>query len=220
MPYEVSCDLIKSHKTGLEAMLVGFRKRLRDILEGRVTRFIQRNRSLGAVEVDEYVVGVTEPYRFTRALESLRWEVESRIRQAESTIARFAARIAAWESKPIRTVEEEVRKELEAKAARKADRDAARAVRAAKKAATAAKQAALAARRQAVVSGFVGALRALADQPASPDRDQAARKVWADVTGHKKYPWLWIHELLKQGAEAPTLALGLIRRDPSGRVTW
>lgn len=37
VPYEVSCDLIKSHKTGLEAMLVGFRKRLRDILEGRVT---------------------------------------------------------------------------------------------------------------------------------------------------------------------------------------
>ena len=147
--------------------------------------------------------------------------MESRIRQTEETIARFAARIAAWRPLPVRTVEEEVRKEEAARADRKAAKDAARAARAAKKAATAAKQAALAARRQAVVDGLVAELRALADLPASYDRDAAAREVWADVTRSKKSPGLWVHDLLKPGAEAPTLALGLTRRDPeTGRVLY
>jgi hypothetical protein len=166
-------------------------------------------------------VGVTEPYRFARGLESYKWDVEGNIRQTEATITRFTARIAAWRPQPVRTVEEGLRKEAAVKAARKGERDAARAARAAKNAATEAKQAALAARRQAIVEGLVASLQALADQPASPDRDAAARKIWASVKDSKKYPWLWLHELLEQGAEASTLALGLTRRDPqSGCVLY
>ena len=222
VPYETSCDLIKVHKGALEYQRVGLRKRLTDVVAGHVTHFTRtRETWSGGLETTEYAVGVTDPYRFREATEHLRWELESHVRKVESTIVRFGLRISSWEPKPVRTVEEEVRKELEARAVRKAARDAARAERAAKRAATKAKQDALAERRRGIVAGIVGSLRALADQPASPERDASARRVWADALNRKKYPWLWTHELLEQGAEAPSLALGLTRRDPeSGRVLY
>jgi hypothetical protein len=210
-PYEVSCALIATHKSALQVRLVHLRARLADIQASRVSWFFRGDRAGRAL--DEYAVGVTEPYRFARG--------EGSIRQTEVTIARFTARIAAWRPQPVRTIEEMRRAaELEL-AAKRAERDAAKAARAAKKAATAAKQAALAARRQTVVDGLVASLQALADQPASPERDAAAREIWESVKYSKKYQWLWLHELLKQGAEGPTLALGLTRRDPqSGRVLY
>jgi hypothetical protein len=218
-PYEVSCALIETHRAALQVRLVHLRARLADIQACRVSWFFRGDRT-GRV-LNGYAVGVTEPYRFARGLESYKWDVEGSIRQTEATIARFTARISAWRPQPVRTIEE-VRRAAELDlAAKRAERDAAKAARAAKKAATVAKQAALAARRQAVVEGLVASLQALADQPASPERDAAAREIWESVKYSKKYQWLWLHELLKQGAEGPTLALGLTRRDPqSGRVLY
>ena len=231
VPYEVSCDLVKEHIVDLGRFIKDKQDWLRRLQGGEVTELhVEEYRGAGRRELVRVVAGTAEADKhdlsygctlWERALRGAVRKAESLIRQAADDVVRCERRVAAWAPRPVRTVEEEVRKEQVARADRQAAKDAARAAKAAKKAATAAKQASLAARRQAVVEGLVGALRALAEQPASPERDVAARKVWADVTHSKKYPWLWIHDLLQAGAEAPTLALGLTRRDPqSGRVLY
>jgi len=231
VPYEVSCDLVKEHVLDLGRFILDRQDWLRRLRGGAVAELhVEEYRGGGRRELVKVVAGTAEADEYDlshgctlweRALRGAVHKAESDIQLAAADVVRCERRVAAWAPQPVRTVEEVVRKEEAARADREAAKDAARAAKAAKKAATAAKQAALAARRQAVVDGLVGALRALADQPASPERDAAAREVWADVVHSKKYPWLWIHELLKQGAEAPTLALGLTRRDPeTGRVLY
>lgn len=220
LPYEVSCDAIKSHKVAVERALVGMESRLADLNEGRVTRFTKTrmigHSRHGRLEVTEYIVGVTEPYRFQRALDMLKADVEGDIRRAKSEITRCQNRINAWTLKPIRTVEEEVEKEQAAKAERKAVKDAARAARDAKKAATAAKQEALKVKREALVEGLRTEFRTLASQPKSVERDAAVRTV-CDKVNSKKFSWMWMFDL---GIIETLVQLDLAQKFDDGRVSF
>lgn len=215
VPYEVSCDLIKSYKAGLENFLAEQEKRLDAIKSGQVTRFTRTQRVGSSwnrkLETIEYVLGVTEPHKFASALETLKWEVEGQIRQVKFDIERCARRIAAWKPMPIRTVEEEQRKNDEARAARKAERDAARAARLAKQAATKAKQEALAARRKAIREDFETKFRTLAAGSESLDaRQHEARELLRELDKTKYRNWLGKWDL---ECEDAFVALGLATKE-------
>jgi hypothetical protein len=122
VPYETSCDLIKSYKLRVENHRVSLSKYLGDLKIGRITRLTEL-RSKGfrqGHEIIEHVAGVTEPGLWSRVVDSKTSEVTMNIGQCESEIERCARRITAWKLMPIRTVEEEVAKADAEKAARKA----------------------------------------------------------------------------------------------------
>lgn len=177
VPYEVSCELIKTYKEGVEYHLANKEAFLAKLKAGEVTKLteLKYRGAWKKSELVEYSVGVTEAHIWNRVLSHKISEVEGAIRYAKFDIERCTRRIAAWQPLPLRTVEEEQAKEDADKAARKAVKDAERAVRDAKKAATKAKQDALAARRQTIKDEFVAAFKALAALPKSPDRDQDVR---------------------------------------------
>lgn len=215
VPYEVSCDLVKSYKRGVKIQLLILKDRLADLKEGRVSYLTQVERhgswgTIGQNVVIEFIAGVTEPYRWQRALESATWGVESNVRHCEREIERCERRIAAWKPLPIRTVEEEQVKADGEKAARKAVRDAARAARAAKYAASKAKQEALEAKRAAIRKDFEDKFRALAaGSETLAYRQFEARKLLAELA-KKKYRWTSKWEL---HCEEAFIALELAKQD-------
>ena len=209
VPYEVSCDLIKTYLASVQSQLATLEARLVALKAGEVTHLTE-TKSRGAwhhpVSV-ERAVGVTDLYTWLSAVDSLRWNLEGRISQCKHEIARCTRRIAAWEPKAIRTVEEMVDRDNAAKAARKAERDAAKAAREAKKAATKAKQEALQAKRTALRAEFKAQLEALAATPESTERNAAANKIMAKI---EKQTWMYFDEVQ---AEVACLTLGLATRE-------
>ncbi len=190
VPYEVSCDLVKSYKVRVEASLVNLMTYLADLKAGKITHIRELT---GWATWVEYIAGVTEPYKWARAIEHKVWAVESNIRHTEFEIARCARRIAAWGPMPIRTVEEEQAKADLDKAARKAEKEAARAARFAKQAATKAKQDAHKAKRAAIVEEFEAKFRALADGSEDIEtRKLQARELLAE-TKKSKYSWMSLY---------------------------
>jgi hypothetical protein len=208
VPYEVSCELVKSYKLDVETRLGHQETYLADLKAGKIThlmKFVQRG-AWSKAELVEYFLGVTEPHRWDRILESSIHDTEWNIHQCKSEIARCTRRIANWKLVPIRTVEEEKAKADTDKAARKAVRDAARAARQAKIDATKAKQDALKARREAIMDNFRNQIRALAESPESlDDRKDAARKL-AHEMKKSKYQWMPIYQL---GCNEEFVKLGL-----------
>lgn len=220
LPYEVSCELIKSYKAGLETFLTEKKAALVDLEAGKVTRITtSRQGRNGQIEKKVFVAGVTSLYTWLDAVSNRTYDLKSTIRQVKFDIERMTKRIADWEPKPIRTVEEEMEKEQVAKNARKAVKDAARAERLAKQAATKAKQDALKAKRAAIVEEFQAEFRKLAAQPKSPERDLAVRLL-CDKRNLKKYSsWMWDFEFCKPIIET-LITLDLIERKPDGRLTY
>lgn len=101
---------------------------------------------------ETYVVGVTEPHLWARKVEQAVGKTESAIRQTVAIVTHLEGRVAAWVQKPLRTVEEEVRKAEVVKAERQAVLDAKRAARQAVLDAKAARKADMMARRFAEVA--------------------------------------------------------------------
>jgi hypothetical protein len=214
VPYEVSCELIKTVKANTETFLAGRESYLADLKAGRVTHLCEAHQrgAWSAPELVDYYVGVTEPYVWAQAVESATWKVEGTIRQCKADIARYTARIAAWKRMPIRTVEEEEAKTAAAKAERAKEVAAARAVRQAKKDATKAKQDALKARREQIKADIIARVTSLA---ASPDISAlevrtAAQKIAKEI---RKHTWLWLHDL---NCDEALVKLGIATRGSHG----
>lgn len=200
LPYEVSCEAIKTYLDGLRNQLAFVRTRLGQFARGEVLEFSRlvwgrpgRHHN-ARMELQDYAVGVTDPFIFADGLRCLKGELQSSDSQLTHAIARCEVRIAHWTPKPVRTVEEEARKAQADKDARKAEREAARAVRAAKAAATRAKADAREAARKATLDGFIQRLRDLSAQPPSEGRDAAADKLYGEMT-HKKNDWFYLSQL-------------------------
>ena len=223
VPYEVSCDLVKSYKANVESQLVGLRKHLATLKASKVGYLTEMKHvggwgRMGQNVIIEYIAGVTEPYHWAQAVQHATFEVESNIRQCEHEIDRCTRRINAWSRKPIRTVEEEQRKTDADKEGRKALRDAARAARGAKKAAYKAKQDALAAKRTAIRQNFEDQFRALAASPQPLwERQKVARDMLAETQKKKYSNWLWLHHL---ECEDAFVALGLATTTTDGQLNW
>jgi hypothetical protein len=215
VPYEVSCELIKSYKAGLEVLLTEKKAALADLEAGKVTQIsTSRQNYNGQIETKIFIAGVTALYTWLDAVQSRAYDLKSTIRQITADIERMTKRIADWLPKPVRTVEEELEKEQAAKAARKAERDAARKVRDDKKAATAAKQEALKAKRAELVEGLRTEFRTLAGQEKSPDRDLAVHNL-CDKMRSKKFSWMWAFEL---GIIETLVQLDLAEKTEDGRI--
>jgi hypothetical protein len=217
VPYETSCDLIKSYKLRVENHRVSLIAYLGDLKAGKITHLTEL-RSKGfrqGHEIVEHVAGVTEPGLWSRVVDSKISEVTMNIGQCESEIERCARRITAWKLVPIRTVEEEVAKADAEKAARKAIKDAAKAARQAKVAALRAKQEALKARREGIKATFRTNFCELAALPKSEDRDAAVRTL-CDRLALKKNSFFWVYEL---GVDDALVTLSLAERGADGRAT-
>jgi hypothetical protein len=213
LPYEVSCEALKGYKTALENHVAEKEAYLAKLQAGEITHLMDIRRDFdGRTVKTEYVAGVTEPFCWMRVVESRIANTKSTIHYIKTDIERCEKRIAAWEPKPVRTVEEETAKEDAAKAERKAVKEAARAAREAKKAATQKKQAELAARRQVMKDELVVEFKALAEQEKSAARDTAVQKLCEKVNS-AKYRWLWVHEL---GIPETLIQLGLLERTQFG----
>lgn len=211
LPYELSCDAVKRHIAYLGTVVKGAEKLLGELESGRVTLLTEwkDNYRTGRQEKVEYVVGVTDPRRFAEAVSSAVWKTKHRIEAAGRDIVRCTARVAAWRLQPVRTVEEEQRKEDGAKAERKAAREAARAAKAAKQAATRAKQAELAARREALRRAVEVQFEALAPGGLA-NREQAMALIRSVRNDKKNASWLTPWDLRCQDA---LIALGLAHRE-------
>jgi hypothetical protein len=217
-PYEVSCELVKAYRGNLGTQLVQLEKRL-TALKGGTVRYLTKLERCGAMV--QYIAGVTEPFRWEQALTSAIYGIESDIRQCKSEIERCTRRIAAWKPMPIRTVEEEVRKEQMAKAERAKIVADKRAAKAAKEAATRAKQEALKAKRSAIRKEFENRFRTLA----ADSKDQTtmlvelnkktARSLLVELDKTKYRSWLSRYDL---ECEEAFVALGLaVQEGVNGR---
>ena len=213
VPYEVSCDLVKSYRAGVQTQLQHLKARVADLKTGKIGYLTEiRHRSAWKPPVRvEFVAGVTDPYHWTEALQHAIHEVDSSIRQREREIDRCTRRINAWTSKPIRTLEEERAKQDADKAGRKFLRDTARAERQAKVAARKAKAEALVAKRLAIQEEFEAKLCALAEnKKAGWDTQYVARAILAELDKTKYLNWLSKYNLRCTDA---LVALGLAVQD-------
>jgi predicted nucleic acid-binding Zn-ribbon protein len=216
VPYEVSCDLVKSYRTGAQTQLQHLKAKLADLKAGKIgylTEIQHRSAWKPPVRV-EFVAGVTDSYHWTEALQHAIYEVDSSIRQCEREIDRCTRRIDAWTPKPIRTLEEEKVKQDADKAGRKALRDAARAIRLKAAAARKAKAEALVAKRLAIQEEFEAKLCALAEnKKAGWDPQYAARAILAELNKTKYRNWLRKWDLRCTDA---LIALGLAVQEDNG----
>ena len=188
VPYETSCDRIKSYVKTCCAQLANLNAYLAKIVADKVTEFELTEDNWGygrKLTFKSYSKYVSSSYWFDAALAVLRRQVEGQIYSLEQDIAHRDARIAAWKKVPVQTVEEKAAKEQAVKDARKAERDAAKAVRDAKKAATKAKMDALEARRKTVRDSYLERLTALAAQAPSGARNVEADKLFEEMTSKK-----------------------------------
>lgn len=194
VPYETSCDRIKSYVKSCRNQLANAQSYLTKIVTGKVTEFETTEGNWGRkLTFKSYSKYVSSPHWFDAELGAVRQRVESQIYFLEQDIAHRDARIAAWKKVPVRTVEEEAAKEQAEKDARKTERQAAKAVRDVKKAATRARVEALEARRKAARDVFKARLMALAAMPPSGDRDAMADKLYDDMMSKKarKEAYIW-----------------------------
>lgn len=155
LPYEVSCDLVKVMRFSAQDELAHTEARLADLEAGRVpvlTEWVKRWVRTDTGHEDRlvenvYVAGVTERREFRYQTDRQIDRARQAIRHLTRHVTHLDARIAAWQARPVRTVEEEVRKAEAVKAERQAVLEARRAERKAKEDAKAARKADMMKRR-------------------------------------------------------------------------
>lgn len=152
--YELSCLAAITYLDQLVSKL----KRVQQfiaLLENREVTHLSATKvtSNGFVLV-EYAVGVTNYLDWYAAIEHRLRVEKARPWPIHCEIKRMTARIESWKLAAVRTVEEKVEQERQAKALRAAERASARQVRAEKVAATKARQEALQAKRQVIMDDF------------------------------------------------------------------
>lgn len=107
LPYEQSCEIIKGQLVSAKAALGHTSAYLAKLEAREVTHFTTYRHShlRGEMIEKDYALGVSDVWQFHDAYRVLKQETHSRVKGIESMIARFEARIAAWELKPLRQVE-------------------------------------------------------------------------------------------------------------------
>lgn len=188
LPYQQSCALLVSTLAIFKKDRVGARDRLAAFDAGTVTEvsFLAKGRdghpALVSASLADSASGV-----WNRALNIAHGNARMEVSSLEQSIARFTKRIAAWKSSPVKATTEEA-----ILAAEQSGKDERAAVRIAAKQAKDDKRAALDAKAEkrkealrVVLDGFAAQFAALAAQPASPERDAAARALAIHVQAPK-----------------------------------
>lgn len=212
LPYEVSCELVKSYKARLDASIPVLKARLEDLKTGKVTHLSElKSRLNGSHKLEHYYAGVTEPYLWERTLRNEVSDVIYKIRTTEFESDRCERRIAAWKLMPIReTTEEQVTAaKRAAQAARSEEARKRREEKAAKAAHLKAKRDAKAAKEKAITEEFGDRFRALAETG-----DKAGAMRVAEELRKKKYSFILLRNL---GCDDALIALGLATRDPNSK---
>lgn len=218
-PYETSCELLKKVLPGIQKHLgsaVAWQTKLAD---GEVTHLSGIKQTWNGFETYEYSVGVTEPYTMSQALQSAKWDADSKVRMLTSEVARIEKRIASWKPLPIRTIEEEQAKKDALSAAKKAEKAAKKAAKEAKAAALQAKRDALAAKRAAILADFSKKFHALADGLTEENKEETlkAARALANSTKAQKYSWFYTQELQ---CDEIFIKLGLAVREEDRWVSY
>ncbi len=106
LPYESSCELIKSYLVGLKAMLVREQARLTALESGQVTYFSKTEKSwrTGQIETTQYAVGVTNYYTIGDVVKANIYNQVNMVKMITSDVARLTKRIETWELKAVREV--------------------------------------------------------------------------------------------------------------------
>ena len=88
-PYEVSCDLVKSYRAGVEGRLANLESYLANLKAGKIT-YLRELRKFWfgrqPSEWVEYVAGVTAPHYWTTAVANVTYQTESSISQCKRDI--------------------------------------------------------------------------------------------------------------------------------------
>jgi hypothetical protein len=221
-PYETSCDLLKSFKVATERELAVAEAYVAKLRAGAVTFFTVRKSHYMGFRREEnlvtYAVGVTEPWKFSSELQRHVVGEENRIKQLKWAIERYERRIAAWEPKPIRTMEEEASKARADREKREKDAAERRATRQAEEERKRQKREALDRKRQAIKDGFIARLAALIAPGVGVDVEAEKRKIIRELR-LKKNEFIW-GGLRGLKCEEICIKLGLARRDDKGWVSY
>lgn len=162
VPYEVSCELVRQRKLGIEMHRARQVERLGEIERREIDEYTHKEYRPGKMAEDRvkkgqikcvpardfanpghferyyfsvtYTKHLTPSYDWNEFMQSLAREAKLNIRSADGEIAFLSQRIADWRPRPIRTVEEEEHKESAAKAERAAAKAATKAEKEAKSA--------------------------------------------------------------------------------------
>jgi hypothetical protein len=211
-PYEVSCEVVKEYRLGLQSGLDGLRARLEELKSGtvthiRVTRLFRGNwMRLPEILYDDYSIGVTPEYVWSNVLQTRIRELQYEVLNYENEIKRCMRLIDGWAPKPIRTLEEDAAAKKAEVESRRLAREQVRQKMLAEKAARKAKSDALAAERKAIADGFRDKFIELAKNPEA--NREAALKLAHEM--HKtKYRFIHTYELKCDDA---FVALGLADR--------
>ncbi len=106
LPYETSCELIKSYLVGLKTMLVQEEQRLAEMEAGVVTYFQKTELSWRTREMEttQYAIGVTDFYKWGDVVKANIWNKKNLVKMITSDIVRLTRRIETWELKAVREV--------------------------------------------------------------------------------------------------------------------
>ncbi len=106
LPYETSCELIKSYLVGLKAMLERTKERVVELQSPTLQYFSRTEMDLWtrSMKTTEYAVGLSDKYAFADALKSLVYKMTNQVKAIEFDIVRLTKRIETWELKAVREV--------------------------------------------------------------------------------------------------------------------
>lgn len=168
VPYERGTDALREFADRLVEAIGEAENRLHDLKTGKITKLrVQRGRS--AIEVSE-----GEPL-WRRALEGHIQTAESAIKNLRREQDRVRRRICDWVERPLRTVEEETRKEERAKSEKREEREQKRAEREAKRRESERKIAERTERRKRQRQAYEERIAELAQNPDAKAKREAAK---------------------------------------------
>jgi flagellar biosynthesis GTPase FlhF len=189
-PYESSVDELKRYADRLVGAIMEAEKRLRELQRGEITTLKVKT---GHRRVETLNVNTADPRVWQRALERHIDGTGATIRNLRREQDFVRERICDWKEMPLRTVEEEVRKEDRAKEERKAERERKRAEKEAKRAEYERKAAERYERRTQQKEAYVERIHELAEDPDAKAKKEAikiTRRMFKQMGEGDHYPYI------------------------------
>jgi hypothetical protein len=219
-PYEVSCELVKSYLLQVRASLVQAEAHIAFLASDAVlvlSKEVYRGFGLHEVEIKKSEAAA---YAWDELLRTHKYNAENRVRMIKEDIKRLEKRIADWKPLPIRTVEEEQRKEQAKREAAAAEKKAKRAAKDKAAADRAAKAEANKETLRATILDFGNQFSALAKRvPAAKGTICAEAQALAKKsrgTKAQRFGGFYPNEM---ECDTALIHLGLARRVPADKAT-
>lgn len=224
-PYEVSCDRCVVYLAGLRRHAAELREAIARFASPSMTTFTRTKPGLRRLDppvTTTYTKGVTPNWEWNQELRGVQGELRMAHDGVLREVDRIEKRIAAWTPKPIRTVEELIRREAARKAERAAVQQAREETRQATERAKQAKRDALAAKKQAAIEAVRTTIRDLARRKAAGENVEKAAARITNKVHSAPFVQLCRYDVANtlNDVRHEAVAIGAARVDARGNVAW